>query len=64
MIVPILDVLGWGRGGLRGVVSSGVGAGGGSGVLAWGGVSVLILLVWVRLTSLGGGLLSLLAYLC
>ena len=60
----LLARLGWGSGGLRGVGSSDVGVGGGSGVLARGGVPVLVLLVWVRLPGLGGGLLSLLAYLC
>ena len=43
--------------------SSGVGVGGGSGVLARGSVPVLDLLVGVCLPGLGDGLLSLLAYL-
>ena len=43
--------------------SNGFGIGGGSGVLARGGVPVLALLVGVRLPDLGDGLLFLLAYL-
>ena len=34
------------------------------GVLAWGGTPVIVLWVGVRRPGLGGGLLSLLAYLC
>ena len=47
----------------RGVGSSGVKVGGGSGVLAWGGVPVLVLLVGVPLPGLRNGLLFLLAQL-
>ena len=76
--------MGWGRCGLRGLGSSGVGAGEGVGVLvlwslrgtlgfeclpAWGalaqgGAPVIFLRVGARPSSLGGGLLFLLAYLC
>ena len=38
--------LGWGSVGLRGIGSSSVGVGGGSGILAWGGVTVPVLVLW------------------
>ena len=59
----LLALLGWGRGGLRGVGSCGVGVGGGSGVLAWGSVPVLVLLMGLRLPCLGDGLPFLLSRL-
>ena len=62
-LLSLLAYLGWGRYGTWGVGSSGVGVGRGSGVLARGGVPVLVLLVGVCLPGLGDGLLSLTAYL-
>ena len=59
----LLARLGWGRCGLRGLGSSGVGVGEESGVLGRGSVPVLVLLMGVRLPGLGDGLLFLLARL-
>ena len=59
----LLACLSWGRFGLRGVGSSGVGVGKGSGVFTRGGVPVLVLVVRVYFLGLWDGLLSLSAYL-